>query len=1477
MCTLTVIVCIFSSQAHDHMDPHRLGPLFWEECIVPEQGLEKDGQASVVYCCDRCGQQPVVGLRWHCRVCKDFDLCDACYNSIADSADAALSRPGSAFEPKALDFESQEGGRGCRVAGSGDAWLYPVNVDPSDEETLMKLAVAMSLEPQARPSSVVFASALLRALCASLSSMIQSSCGPKCIPTIQLLHRLITNSSLRDDGTSMALVARNVVEALLASGPLQPSWGTKRLQAPCLALLLLAQLISGPDAHMAAGTSGKSSVPGTTERAASLRWAEQSSHVVHSNVLEALSGDSVMLFLRHSLEAAMAALETPESMQEKGFGAVNLLERSEEKLTDNLDALCQQDRAYAMAWTAEEYGGESQAMTSDALALVLIDTVLHLLMRLHYARHNQLTSSSGAVGGAGAGAGSEWGTLSRLLCKCLGIPRAAPASKVVRRLLRRLSSSRAEYDAVRDRAAIALSLVTMQEFVASTREGVEKVTQAKAVLTIGKLARVAHKRSYNWQFYCRATPQCLALLVDSITITGMPADTVEALLKLLALAFSSAPPSGLSTAATGTTPLGGGNSGPEWAVDLLGGASGILPSAKKSGLSVSAPKTYEAPHRGIPASGHKKHKNPRPAFDTYSVSSDDSVDEAGDEGLRPPGKAIVAEAVRSNGDRATAAVFGLDDDSLVNAEAVCLLLQHDKFDETLRHVLLQSRAPRVRATASRMLLALWSHGSALRRQQLLQKLLRLLPALAESGIHCRELLGTLGTLAGLRSPPVSTEGDGEEVETTDDIFDSIGREITLLIRREALLVAQHPNASLYESLQDLVNLEGYYLESQPCLICTPWAEVPMSMHTLAQLRSEAKFSDHSQLVKLVCSHAIQRFSVTISDVRRLRQVKKIELYYNNKPVPDIMQLKGKWNLWKRFATLELAPDQHEASVDLAIPIVATNLLIDFSAFHEQAPVAQRMLCPRCNRPVTDRHGVCRHCRENAFQCRLCRNINYENLDAFLCNECGYCKHARFEFSLVCKPSFSAEPVHTEEDKIKAIETMERESEKAHKAFEEILTCKKTLERLLGHGAADPQELGAGDVGGGGQSASAAGHSGDGLPPAMAGNGAGGAPTHALAFGQEGTAHGLGGFGAYAGGGLSGSGGLAGLQGVGGGQMPVSAMVKRKIQTAAVVYCKEAKQAFHRMSNSVELLTAVRVQLTRFLCAAAPKDAQATEAVQRDAAVGRGTRACYGCSSRLVMHAMELVERLASRDTSRRMILEEGLLSDVLGGIMQTGSAASRRQARAVACLLVRDDATLTDLLLREGVLKKVEMCLQHSRALDLNLALRNEMQLLAEACQQADACWERKYQTLLSLLFQAVEIGAEETAVATGIILPTLEILAHICCSAQDASASARQGAGDLNGEGAPLFTYAQWEAGVAGFDEWQLARHASASTSEARVAQLSRKYGRRWLRKWRASKGAPSSGGSTMLLSEAWIKKLLLNRCSQVISLSRMRVTCHG
>ena len=45
------------------------------------------GQASanaVQFCCDLCGTCPIVGYRWHCETCQDFDLCDACYHTGED-------------------------------------------------------------------------------------------------------------------------------------------------------------------------------------------------------------------------------------------------------------------------------------------------------------------------------------------------------------------------------------------------------------------------------------------------------------------------------------------------------------------------------------------------------------------------------------------------------------------------------------------------------------------------------------------------------------------------------------------------------------------------------------------------------------------------------------------------------------------------------------------------------------------------------------------------------------------------------------------------------------------------------------------------------------------------------------------------------------------------------------------------------------------------------------------------------------------------------------------------------------------------------------------------------------------------------------------------------------------------------------------------------------------------------------------------
>ena len=57
-----------------------------------------------------------------------------------------------------------------------------------------------------------------------------------------------------------------------------------------------------------------------------------------------------------------------------------------------------------------------------------------------------------------------------------------------------------------------------------------------------------------------------------------------------------------------------------------------------------------------------------------------------------------------------------------------------------------------------------------------------------------------------------------------------------------------------------------------------------------------------------------------------------------------------------------------------------SLQLVFTGYHVNlgAAAAEVLHCPRCSRLVRDPHGVCGYCRENAYQCRSCRNIDYEH-------------------------------------------------------------------------------------------------------------------------------------------------------------------------------------------------------------------------------------------------------------------------------------------------------------------------------------------------------------------------------------------------------------------------------------------------------------------------------------------------------------------
>lgn len=57
----------------------------------------------------------------------------------------------------------------------------------------------------------------------------------------------------------------------------------------------------------------------------------------------------------------------------------------------------------------------------------------------------------------------------------------------------------------------------------------------------------------------------------------------------------------------------------------------------------------------------------------------------------------------------------------------------------------------------------------------------------------------------------------------------------LVLQAQNQLLSQHSNAQLYSGLSQYVELEGYYLESEPCLVCNN-PEIPFSTIKLSSIK-----------------------------------------------------------------------------------------------------------------------------------------------------------------------------------------------------------------------------------------------------------------------------------------------------------------------------------------------------------------------------------------------------------------------------------------------------------------------------------------------------------------------------------------------------------------------------------------------------------------------------------------------------------------
>ena len=80
-----------------------------------------------------------------------------------------------------------------------------------------------------------------------------------------------------------------------------------------------------------------------------------------------------------------------------------------------------------------------------------------------------------------------------------------------------------------------------------------------------------------------------------------------------------------------------------------------------------------------------------------------------------------------------------------------------------------------------------------------------------------------------------------------------------------------------------------------------------------------------------------------------------------------------------------------------------------------------------------------------LKCHKCRSINYDERDPYLCTQCGYCRYAKFEWSITSRPCTTADPVDSEDERRRAELELKRHLEKADRAWKKLSDQRNELE------------------------------------------------------------------------------------------------------------------------------------------------------------------------------------------------------------------------------------------------------------------------------------------------------------------------------------------------------------------------------------------------------------------------------------------------
>ncbi|KAL3378594.1 hypothetical protein AABB24_004491 [Solanum stoloniferum] len=966
--------------------------------------VEEDSiTSSVQYCCDGCSTVPILRRRWHCTVCPDFDLCEACYEVL--DADR-LPPPHSRDHPMtAIPIEVETfGGEGSEIHFTtddlSDSGLVTVASDVGVQSSAPSIHELEPTESEEFSETILdpvtisaskraVNSLLLSELLEQLKGWMETTSGTGAIPVMQLFYRLSSavGGPFADSSEPESIGLENLIKWFLDEINLNKPF-TSRSRTPFGEVTILVYMfftLMLRNWHQP-GTDGSATKSGGVVNEAHDKTALHISTPTCVTASSTLDGQEKIDFISHLLRAC-------GYLRQQAFVnyLMNILQeltqvfKSPSVSTDPSSGLNTASGCGALLTIRREVpAGNFSPFFSDSYAKshradifvdyhrLLLENTFRLLYSLIRPEKHDKAGEKEKLYKMPSGKDLKLDGYQDVLCSYINNPNTSYVRRYARRLFLHLCGSKTHYYSVRDSWQFSTEVKKLYKHINKSggfQSSISYKRSVKIVRCLTTMAEVAAARPRNWQKYCLRHGDVLPFLLNGIFYFGE--ECVIQTLKLLNLAFYTGKDSSHSSqkaevAEVGTAAIKLGSQAPE--------------SKKK--------KKGEESDSGV----EKTQLDMEAVVDVFSGKGD-----------------VLRQFVD------------------------CFLLEWNSSS--------------VRSESKSVLLGVWYHGNLAFKETLLTALLQKVNFLPMYGQNIIEFTELVTLLLGKVPDHGAKQQSAEVVDkclTTDVIsciFDTLHSQNELL--------ANHPNSRIYNTLSGLVEFDGYYLESEPCVACSS-PEVPSSRMKLESLKSETKFTDNRIIVKCTGSYTIQSVAMNVHDARKSKSVKVLNLYYNNRPVADLSELKNNWSLWKRAKSCHLAFNQTELKVDFAIPITACNFMIELDSFYEnlQALSLEPLQCPRCSRAVTDRHGICNNCHENAYQCRQCRNINYENLDSFLCNECGYSKYGRFEFNFMAKPSFTFDSMENDEDMKRGLAAIEAESENAHRRYQQLLGFKKPLLKIV---------------------------------------------------------------------------------------------------------------------------------------------------------------------------------------------------------------------------------------------------------------------------------------------------------------------------------------------------------------------------------------------------------------------------------------------